>query len=169
MLGNQASGWKGGLHDGEYYKEAHWFQPELGELFLTVWNKYLHTVAQVNRTHPFAFINLGREPIGDMYTLNQFNKAHAQACRRIGLVVRKDLGTTPHGHRHAYGRRLKNAGVDVAFLRKFMHHSSEESQKVYTTATAQETRNALLVAAEKLRIARPNLLISLHPLEIDQP
>lgn len=163
MLSSQSAGWKGGLHDGEYYKEAYWFEPELGELFLTVWNKYLRTVAQVNRTHPFAFINLSREPIGDMYTLSQFNKAHAQACRRIGLVVRKDLGTTTHGHRHAYGRRLKNAGVTTFFLQKFMHHSSEESQKVYTTPTAQETRNALLVAAERLRIANPNLGISVPP------
>lgn len=165
-LSNQASGWKGGLHDGEYYKEAYWFQPELGELFLTVWNKYLHIVAQINRTHPFAFINLSREPLGDMYTLGQFNKAHARACRRIGLVVRKDLGTTPHGHRHAYGRRLKSGGVGGDYLRKFMHHSSEESQKVYTTATAQETRNALLLAAEKLRIAHPSRVISANPFEM---
>ena len=160
LLNNQAAGWKGGSHDGEYYKEAYWFQPELGELFLTVWQKYLHEVARVNRTHPFAFINLNREPMGDMYTLAQFNKAHARACRRIGLTVEKGLGTTPHGHRHAYGRRLKNGGVGVALLRKLMHHTSEESQIVYTTATAEETRNALLLAAEKIRIAYPNRVIA---------
>lgn len=152
LLNNQAAGWKGGSHDGEYYKEAYWFKPEYGEIFLTIWQKYLYQVAQVNRNHPFAFVNLSREPRGEMYTLAQFNKAHSRACKRIGLTVAKGLGTTPHGHRHAYGRRLKRAGVDAIFLRKFMHHASESSQIVYTTATAAETREALLLAAEKMRI-----------------
>lgn len=167
LLNNQAAGWKGGSHDGEYYKEAYWFQPEFGELFLTIWQKYLHEVVQTNRLHPFAFVNLNRSPRGDMYTLAQFNKAHARACQRIGLAVGKELGTTPHGHRHAYGRRLKNAGVGVAFLRKFMHHTSEESQLVYTTATAEETRSALQLAAEKLRIATPVRAIAADRFELE--
>jgi hypothetical protein len=155
VYGKRAAGWKGGMHDGKYYKEAHWFPPEAGELFLTIWKKYLRQVAQVNRTHPFAFINLGTEHRGEMYTLSSFNKAHARACARIGLLVGKELGTTEHGHRHAYGRRLKNAGVEPSFLRRFMHHSSEESQKVYTNPTTAETRHALMRAAEKLNIAYP--------------
>jgi len=155
LYGKRAAGWKGGMHDGEYYKEVYWFPPQAGELFLTIWKKYLRQVAQINRTHPFAFINLGKEARGDMYTLSSFNKAHARACARIGLLVRKELGTTEHGHRHAYGRRLKNAGVEPSFVRRFMHHSSEESQKVYTNPTTQETRDALLRAAEKLHVAYP--------------
>jgi hypothetical protein len=164
MLSNRSAGWKGGLHDGDYYKEAYWFEPELGELFLRVWRKYLHQVAQSVRNHPFAFINLSREPKGDMYTLAQFNKAHARACRRIGLKVSKELGTTPHGHRHSYGRRLMKGGVGANYLRKFMHHSSEESQKVYTTPTAQEAREALTLAAERLLVAYPSCKLSLPDL-----
>ena len=36
-------------------------------------------------------------------------ESHEKAVEKIGLTVGKHYGTTPHGHRHAYGRRLKNA------------------------------------------------------------
>jgi integrase len=129
----------------------YWFLPEYGEWFLHLWPRYLEQVARVERDHPFAFINLNREPRGGMYTLTQYNKAHAAACERIGLTVSKALGTTPHGHRHAYGRRLHNAGVDKALIRRFMHHASLESQEVYTQANTREALAALEAAAQRLR------------------
>ncbi|HEV3424612.1 MAG TPA: gamma-mobile-trio recombinase GmtY [Paraburkholderia sp.] len=145
------AGWKGGTHDAAYYKQAYWFLPEYGEWFQYFWHRYLEQVARVERHHPFAFINLHREPVGGIYTLGQYNKAHAAACKRIGLAVGKALGTTPHGHRHAYGRRLRNAGVDKPLIRRFMHHASEESQEVYTQATTREALAALDTAAQRLR------------------
>ena len=151
VMGRRHAGWKGGMHDAAYYKQAYWFLPEYGEWFLQLWHRYLEQVACVERDHPFAFINLSREPVGAMYTLTQYNKAHAAACERIGLTVSKALGTTPHGHRHAYGRRLRNAGVDTPLIRRFMHHASEESQEVYTQATTREALVALEVAARLLR------------------
>jgi integrase len=151
VMDRRHAGWKGGMHDAAYYKQAYWFLPEYGEWFLQLWHRYLEQVARVERDHPFAFINLSREPVGAMYTLTQYNKAHAAACERIGLAVGKALGTTPHGHRHAYGRRLRNAGVDKPLIRRFMHHASEESQQVYTQATTREALAALEVAAQRLR------------------
>ncbi|WP_374604809.1 gamma-mobile-trio recombinase GmtY [Niveibacterium sp.] len=151
LMDRRHAGWKGGMHDGAYYKQAYWFLPEYGEWFLQLWQRYLQQVARVERSHPFAFINLNREPVGDMYTLTQFNKAHAAACERIGLTVGKALGTTPHGHRHAYGRRLKNAGIDEALIRRFLHHASLESQAVYTQANTREALAALEAAAQRLR------------------
>ncbi|MBP4049670.1 site-specific integrase [Chromobacterium violaceum] len=150
MMNTHHAGWKGGLHDGKYYKQAYWFKPEYGERFLAVWKKYLHQVARVTRTHPFAFINLTREPLGGMYTIAQYLKAHAAACRRIGLIVDKNLGTTPHGHRHAYGRRLAKAEVDKTMIRRFMHHASLESQEVYTQPSSTEIQITLESAAAKL-------------------
>ena len=125
--------------------------PEYGEWFLQLWHCYLEQVARIERHHPFAFINLSREPVGGVYTITQYNKAHAAACERIGLTVGKALGTTPHGHRHAYGRRLRNADVDKPLIRRFMHHASEESQQVYTQATTREAIAALEAAAQRLR------------------
>jgi hypothetical protein len=155
LMDRRHAGWKGGTLDAAYYMRAYWFLPEYGEWFLQIWHRYLKQVARFERDHPFAFINLNREPRGAMYTLTQFNKAHATACARIGLDVSKALGTTPHGHRHAYGRRLRNSGIDKAFIRRFMHHVSEESQQVYTQATIRETLAALSAAAQRLREKHP--------------
>lgn len=151
LMDRRHAGWKGGTHDAAYYKRAYWFLPEYGEWFLHLWHRYLEQVACVERGHPFAFINLNREPLGAMYTLTQYNKAHAAACERIGLTVSKALGTTPHGHRHAYGRRLQSASVDKPFIRRFMHHASLQSQEVYTQANARETLAELEAAAQRLR------------------
>ncbi|RDK05267.1 gamma-mobile-trio recombinase GmtY [Cupriavidus lacunae] len=151
LMDRRHAGWKGGTHDAAFYKQAYWFVPEYGEWFLQLWHRYLEQVARMERDHPFAFINLNREPVGAMYTLTQYNKAHAAACERIGLTVSKALGTTPHGHRHAYGRRLRNAGVDKEFIRRFMHHASLESQEVYTQANFRETLAELEAAAQRLR------------------
>ncbi|MFS8981544.1 gamma-mobile-trio recombinase GmtY [Cupriavidus necator] len=150
LMDRRHAGWKGGTHDAAYYKQAYWFLPEYGEWFLDLWHRYLEQVARNERDHPFAFINLSREPLGAMYTLTQYNKAHAAACERIGLTVSKALGTTPHGHRHAYGRRLRNAGVDKALIRRFLHHSSLESQEVYTQASIREAMAELISAAQRL-------------------
>jgi integrase len=151
LMDRRHAGWKGGMHDAAYYKQAYWFLPEYGEWFLHLWYCYLEQVARIERDHPFAFINLNRAPVGAMYTLTQYNKAHAAACERIGLTVGKALGTTPHGHRHAYGRRLRNAGLDKALIRRFMHHASLESQEVYTQANTREALAALESAAKRLR------------------
>ncbi len=151
LMDSRGTGWKGGMHDAPYYKQAYWFLPGYGELFLQLWNFYMEEVACVDRHHPFAFINLRRSPLGGMYCLNQYNKAHAAACKRIGLPVSKALGTTPHGHRHAYGRRLKSAGIDQALIRRFMHHASLESQEIYTRASTKEAIAALVAGAQRLR------------------
>lgn len=151
MLDNKHAGWKGGLHDGKYFKQAHWFQPEYGQLFWIAWKRYLQQVAGVPRSHPFAFINLNREPIGAMYSIHQYLRAHAAAVKRIGLDVSKELGTTPHGHRHAYGRRLSSAKIDKSFIRRFMHHASPESQDVYTQPTSKEMLEVLENAQARLQ------------------
>ncbi len=151
MMGSQHAGWKGGTHDGRFFKQAHWFVPEYGELFLKVWLDYMHDVAAVERSHPYAFINLRAEPKAGMYCVGQFNKAHRAACERIGLAVSKDLGTTPHGHRHAYGKRLTAGGVDKLLIRRVLHHGSMASQEVYTQPGIKEATKALRIAAARLQ------------------
>lgn len=156
------AGWKGGLLDARYYMQAHWLKPGYGALFMEHWIAYLKQLVRVERPHPFAFANLSREPHGDMYQYGTFVDAHAAACKRIGLTVRKDLGTTPHGHRHAYGRRLSKAQVDEKFIRIFMHHVSLDSQQVYTQASSAEVRHELQAANDRLKasIAQRQALIA---------
>lgn len=151
LLDSRSAGWKGGMHDAPFYKRAYWFLPEYGELFLQLWYRYIEQLACLDRYHPFAFVNLKRNPIGGIYCVGQYNKAHAAAVERIGLQVGKNFGTTPHGHRHAYGRRLTKAGIDKALIRRFLHHASLESQEVYTQPTLNEVMSELVAGAQRLR------------------
>lgn len=165
LLDSRAAGWKGGTHDAKYYKRAYWFIPEFGELFLKCWSLYLQRAVQAScKSHPFAFINLSQEPKGGMYCLAQYNKAHSRACERIGLTVGKDLGTTPHGHRHAYGRRLVGGKVSREMIRRFMHHADLDSQEVYTTPTTEEMIEELRVGVERMNVSL--LQKSIRKLEI---
>jgi integrase len=87
-----------------------------------------------------------------MYSMAHFVKAHARACERIGLTVSKGLGTTPHGHRHAYGRRLVAGGFSQDLIRRFMHHANLESQVVYTTPTSREIMDSMSVGLERMNL-----------------
>lgn len=151
--GSKEAGWKGGAHEesfGSVFFRAYWFVPAYGELFMLIWYRYLEQLAMIDRSHPYAFVNTAREPRGSPYSINQYNKAHAAAVRRIGLEVSKAAGTTPHGHRHAYGRRLAAAAVKPEFIRRFMHHTAVESQLTYTQPTQREVLGALRSANETL-------------------
>jgi hypothetical protein len=155
-LSTSAAGWKGGLHEsqfGGYYKQAYWFVPEFGDLFWKIWHRYIEQVQHIAptlRNHPFAFVNTLREPLGDVYKMGKFEDSHAAAVRRIGLVPSKQFGTHIHGHRHAYGQRLRKAGVSKEMIRRFMHHYDLESQKVYTAADRAECLQHLAKAVERL-------------------
>jgi site-specific recombinase XerD len=143
VAGSLHAGWKNPLLDEKYYMRAIWFMPQYGRWFKELWDEYLRQIVGISRTHPWAFVNLDREPIGAPYTIDKFQRAHAAACERIGLQAAKALGTTPHGHRHAFGQRLKQAGLDPAYIKLFMHHKSVNSQQSYTRPTPEQTRQAL--------------------------
>ena len=66
------------------------------------------------------------------------------------MIVGKNYGTTPHGHRHAYGQRLKNANIEDRIKQVAMHHKSIESQKVYTEPTVADVTASLNKATESL-------------------
>lgn len=149
------AGWKGGRHElvqGSLVFRAYWFPERYGQLFFELWHKYLAETFDIGRTHPFAFINTLRSPRGEMYSIGKYVEAHAAAVRRIGLVPEKYLGTTPHGHRHSYGRRAELAGVGLTYRMQAMHHASEKSQAVYTEP-GYERVIAELRAAEAHRAA----------------
>jgi hypothetical protein len=157
-LGYHHAGWKGGSHEQDLsslYFRAYWFEPWWGEFFRGIWYKYLSEIALLERKHPFAFVNTDRQPLGHLYAISQFNKAHARAVRRIGLEVSKAAGTTPHGHRHAYGQRLRDAGVSRELIRRFMHHSSLSSQEPYTMPSLATALRELGAAAQRLEAAVP--------------
>jgi len=152
ITGRRAAGWKNPKLDGDYYMRAWWFEPAYGKLFLQIWERYIEQAVMIERNHPFAFVNLDREPVGGMYTIDTFRACHAAAVRRLNLPYGKLHGTTEHGHRHSYAQRLRRAGISEKLLQTFLHHKSIDSQAVYTTPTTSESLLALSQAHEHMRI-----------------
>jgi integrase len=88
--------------------------------------------------------------MGKPYSLPAFNGNYERALVRIGSSAAKPEGRSPHGHRHAFGRRLAVAGVNPVIIRKAMHHLSMESQKRYTTPGISHMSLSLDAATERL-------------------
>lgn len=128
---------------------AFWFPAFWGEIFLRLFKIYITHCRPMDCRHPFLFVSERQGYEGDAYTIDAFRQAHALAVARIGLVPQKDNGTTPHGHRHAYGQILAAAKVEPLFIQQAMHHKSPESQKVYTQLPRTKVLSAL-ADAEKI-------------------
>lgn len=147
VLGALNAGWKNPTLDEKWYLEVRWAPERIGRLFLTLWQLYLRQILPLNRPHPYAFVNMDGPHSGAPYKLGCFKKAYARAISRIGLSPSKRNGTTPHGHRHAYGYRLEEVGIIPQTIKNCMHHHSISSQLVYTRPEV-EKMNAELTDAE---------------------
>lgn len=134
------SGWKGPLlTDKRKFFQVQFFPPEKAAEFLLVWRDYLvHQRVEPSSFygHPYAFTNSKGQP----ETVKNFQRLHQDAVRRIGLEHSKYLGTTEHGHRHAYGYRLADHGFSQVEIQKAMHHKSPDSCLVYLQPTDEELR-----------------------------
>lgn len=152
VLGKKNAGWKNPTLDDEAFcMRAFWFEPVYGEWFLHFWDLYMRQLAGIPREHPYAFVNTDRAPLGHIYSMAQYSKSHAAAVSRIGMTVGKGFGTTPHGHRHAFGWRTKQGGLSEIETQRMMHHRSPESQKVYTQPSQLDIRAATQLAYERLK------------------
>lgn len=141
------AGWKGNvLVSKNNFMYVDWFPAKAGEFFWKLWILYMTQRAMLNCHHPFAFVTLEGKP----YAIDTFEGQHRSAIERIGLQASKALGTTPHGHRHAYGQSLAKAGVDPIFVQRAMHHKSLESQKIYTEPDRAEFMRAIEEASERM-------------------
>jgi integrase len=151
LRGTKAVGWKIRLHDHrDYFIQLHWFPTDFGRLFLKLWKEHLFYLANTDRHHPYAFVSYEQDSLGQPYTLNAFNKNYSSAMARIGLSTSKAEGRSPHGHRHAFGRRLTRAGVDPVMRKKALHHLSLESQVVYTSPAIAEVSHTLDQATKRM-------------------
>ncbi|MEA4847167.1 MAG: gamma-mobile-trio recombinase GmtY [Clostridiaceae bacterium] len=148
------AGWKEPLlNDGnDKYMHVFWSSKEWGYIFMYVWKMYMAQRLRegIQDTHPFAFVSFHHQYKGDMMSLSTQRESHAKAVQKIGLTVSKGNGTTEHGHRHAYGQRLKNLGLSSNEIRVAMHHKSIESQAVYTEPTISDVTASLSKATVSL-------------------
>lgn len=150
VSGNLHAGWKNPALDEKWYMELKWFPRTFGQLFLKLWEIYLVQAQQIQRHHPYAWITFEGPNIGGMYSKVQYARAHERAVERIDLVSAKYDGTTPHGHRHAYGLRLRRSGLQPELRQRCMHHGSLHSQLVYTAAEGSEVNNELTAAESEM-------------------
>ncbi|WP_240997159.1 gamma-mobile-trio recombinase GmtY [Pseudomonas viridiflava] len=134
------AGWKSPMLT-EDYVEVHFCPPEASKDFLYNFIMYLQhqrVDPEPDDDHPYAFTNTHGRP----ETLKNFNRQHCDAVNRIGLAHKKKLGTTEHGHRHAYGYRMIEKDVKPNIIQKAMHHKNPNSYKVYTQPDADDVRKA---------------------------
>jgi len=96
----------------------------------------LYLNIRIDGNHPYLFTNTKGYPESKKNFIKKYNRA----ITRIGLTPRKDMGTTPHAHRHSYGHRLKNDGFSQLEIQKAMHHKSPDSCLVYIAPTDGEIR-----------------------------
>ncbi len=151
LLGTQRLGWKTRVvdHDDNYI-QVHWFSSEFGVLFMALWQDYLRYLVSIDRHHPYAFVAFKTGYLGNPYTLNAFHDNYQKGLKRIGIAPNKANGYGPHGHRHAYGRRLTKASVDPVIRKKCLHHASLESQTVYTAPSLKQISDSLNKATVRL-------------------
>ena len=153
----QYSGWKGALLTDSRTNsfEVYWFPSEAGFLFRKLWGIYLadeRCIANTKLSHPYAFTGRNGYPA----TIKSFNAAHKRAVQRIGLTPCKEQGTTPHGHRHAYGHRLSDSGVEQLIIKNALHHSSLESSGVYTEPGSLQVRKHLSNSECRMSVSAPS-------------
>jgi hypothetical protein len=151
------NGWKGNaLHAGGNYMPVYWYPREYGKLFLSLFKLYISHVRPMRLNHPWLFVTGS----GDPMTAKSYRKRHDAAVTRIHLEVAKRLGTTPHGHRHAFGQRMESlvqAGlIDRKLFMVVMHHRSMTSQDAYNQQDYAAINNALR-AAGSLTSSLPHL------------
>jgi len=135
-------GWKAPLlSNNERFFQVQFFPSEKATEFLMVWKNYLalQRVEPLGNAHPYAFTNSKGCP----ETLKNFQRLHVDAVRRIGLDHSKKIGTSEHGHRHAYGFRLAEHGLTQLQIQKALHHKSSESCLVYIQPTDEELRERM--------------------------
>jgi hypothetical protein len=135
-------GWKApAMTSTERYFKVQFYPIEKATEFLVAFNNYLlyQRVEPGIQGHPYAFTNT----IGQPETLKNFQRLHKAAVNRIGLEHLKYLGTTEHGHRHAYGYRMAEMGFSQLDIQKAMHHMSPDSCLVYLQSTNKELREKM--------------------------
>lgn len=134
--------------------ELYWAEPWWGRVFWPLYCAYVRMTAAKRTRHPFLFID---SKSGDPLTYDAFAKAYTRAVYRAGLVPPgewslKDSGLTPYGNRHAYGNRLKLVyGCNEKVVQNALHHTSPESQAIYTVPSRNQTKEEIEKGMQTMR------------------
>lgn len=159
--GKYNAGWKSPMinPEGMFFYAFLFGVDGIESLFYKLFKAYLNrrVVPKKARGHPFLFTNKNGDPL----SIESFKDAHRSAIKKIGLVPKLNYGGTPHSHRHAYGTRLANSGIEPFIIKQCMHHKSLESQEVYKQINLDKVNRALSQGVGKLSTPKelPELII----------
>lgn len=137
------TGWKNNLVQANgMFMPVYWFPNEYGRLFLKLFKAYI-SYSRPPSSLPWLFLTEAGLPM----TAKAYAHQYRAAIHRLGIRPRKADGTTPHGHRHAYGQRLsaaKHSGlIDEKTVQLCLHHRSVVSQHVYTQTSIADVTSIL--------------------------
>ena len=147
--GRRRVGWKNPMLSDDNRMRVFWNDEAADRLFWTLYRQYVRSRPLVAR-HPFLFIT----PEGDPLTVQAYEKVHAAAVRRIGLIPEKRLGTTPHGHRHAYGHVAETNKVGRKAFQVAMGHRFPGSQDIYKNRADDAIADELIAATRRMDRSR---------------
>lgn len=107
------AGWKGPLlKNSDLSFDVMFYPASKAVEFTLILQKYLSIKPASDS--PFLFVNSKGNP----ESKKTFNQKYHRAVQRIGLEPSKQLGTTPHAHRHSYGYRLSKSGFSQLEIRE---------------------------------------------------
>ncbi len=144
-LGRKRAGYKGMVFTdpSDKFAQVFWIDEKYGRIFLKLWDEYLRRDRCVSgrpewTTTPWTFLNENNVPMGTLMYVDSFHRA----LRRIGVVPQKNMGFSPHGLRHRYGRWMADLKLDEKTQQIMLHHRSPDSPKVYSKYTPTYIENA---------------------------
>jgi integrase len=144
IIGKNHVGWKYQVVDNrDNYIQLFWFPHQSSFIFAQLWRNYCRYLTTVERHHPYAFVSFEGKTAGQPLTINAFHDAYRKALYRVGKTPSKVEGFSPHGHRHAMGRRLERAGLPPRIIQKVLHHKSITSQASYTVPGIEQVSQTL--------------------------
>jgi hypothetical protein len=152
------AGWKNPTvnSEGKYFNVFMFGSKGIEDMFFKLFLVYIRTRVEPKpgREHPFLFTNKNGDPL----SMNSFKDAHKAAVEKIYITPLLNYGGTPHCHRHAYGTRLKDSGIDLYMIKTCMHHASIESQETYKHDKPKDIIDALSHASTQLEEQNNSLL-----------
>jgi site-specific recombinase XerD len=149
VAGRFHAGWKNLALTDSRRKAAQvvWHPTSWGSTFWSLYGDYLRLRSD-DGTHPYLFVSERPAQKGQPYTLSSFRSAQPRAVQRAGLAYGKHEGTSPHGHRHAYVKRLTDGGLDRRHIARAVRHRELASQDAYNRPTHADVDAAVRAASD---------------------
>lgn len=135
------AGWKGIRFQKHATAGVTWLHPSFGDLAWTSYVDYLRLRSATNANHhPWCFVNLKHDVMGDPMTLGNLYQLLSAACKRLGLRSPRN----PHSLRHMYVDTIVRVlGIPLEQAQIMVRHRNPQSTAVYVNIAKELTRRSL--------------------------